>query len=442
MQSLESRRPGGASRRFRATLTSAVTCVLAATGLAACGSDGPGGRGGDTLEVWVYQDGSTRLQEELVERFNETSDIDINLTQIPGENYQERMRTAMGSPNAPDIFFNWGGGSISDFVAEDMLVDLTDVLADDPEFGGAFIPAILDAGAVDGRYYGIPMRGVQPVILFWNRTLFEEAGVEAPQDWDDFRSLVGTFADRDITPVALGGADTWTELMWLEYLLDRFGGAEVFDRIRNGDSAAWGDPAVLAAAQEVASLVDDGAFGNNFRSVAYTNDGVSTFFAQGGAAMHLMGSWEFANQLANQPEFAADDLAWAPFPAIADGAGDPASLVGNPTNYWSVNADVEGERLDAAVEFLKLHGGEDYARSLVANGDIPTTTGAEALLDEAPEPEYARFQYDMVENAPSFTLSWDQALPARQATPMLDAIEQLFGGQLSPEEFVAAMQEL
>ena len=430
------------SRRIR-HLTAVAAGVLSMSALAACGSSGPAGRGGgDGLEVWVYQDGSTVIQEEFVERFNESSDIDINLTQIPGENYQDRMRTAMGGSNAPDIFFNWGGGSISDFVEQDMLVDLTDIIAEEPGLNGAFIPSILEAGGIDGRIYGVPMRGVQPVILFYNQTLFDEAGVEPPASWDDLMGLVDTFTERDITPAVLAGGDPWTELMWLEYLLDREGGADVFARIRGGDSAAWGDPAVLAAAERVTELVDAGAFGNNYRSVRYTTDGASTFFAQGEAAMHLMGSWEYANQLAQQPEFTENDLAFAAFPAIEGGAGDPSAVVGNPTNYWSVHSDVEGERLDAAVEFLSLMASEEYAQALIDNGDIPTTANAEALLDSHSNPEFAHFQYDMVTGASDFTLSWDQALPASQSTPMMDNIEQLFGGDLSAQEFVDAMQDI
>ncbi|WP_049565936.1 extracellular solute-binding protein [Streptomyces sp. SBT349] len=426
-------------RRTR-TLAAAAALALTAPVLAACGSDGPGG--GDALEVWVYQDGSSTIQQEVVDQFNETSDIDINLTQIPGANYQDRTRTAMGSPNAPDIFFNWGGGSISDFVAEDMLVDLTETVEEDAELSEAFIPTIMDAGAVDGRYYGIPMRGVQPVILFYNQTLFDEAGVEPPQSMDDLMGLVDTFQQDDITPLVLGGADIWPNMMWLEYLLDRQGGAEVFDRIRNGDPSGWADPAMLYAAETVVEMVDAGAFGNDFRSVAFTDDGAPTFFASGEAAMHLMGSWEYANHLTNQPEFAENDLAWTTFPAVEGGVGDPSAVVGNPTNYWSVNSQVEGERLDAAIEFLKMHGTEEYAQALIDNGDIPTTTNAESLIDSSPNPEFARWQYDMVNEAPSFTLSWDQALPASQAAPMLDAIDQLFSGQVTAQEFVDSMQEL
>jgi xylobiose transport system substrate-binding protein len=431
------------SRRPRATraLGAAAALTLAATSLAACGSSGPGG-GGDALQVWVYQDASTAVQAEAVERFNEQSDVDIQLTEVPGDSYSDRVRTAMGSDNAPDIFFNWGGGSISPYVEEDMLVDLTPIIEEEPELRDGFVPSILDAGAIDDRYYGIPMRGVQPAILYYNQTLFDEAGAEPPETLDDLFDLVDTFSAEGVTPAVLAGADPWTELMWLEYLVDREGGSEVFQRIQNGDMSAWGDPAMLAAAENAVELVDAGAFGDNFRSVSYTNDGASTVFAQGEAAMHLMGSWEYANQLANQPDFAENDLAYATFPVIEGGQGDPSAVVGNPTNYWSVNSNVEGERLDAAVEFLTMMASEEYAQALIDNGDVPATTSAADLLDSHPNPEFARWQYDMITNASSFQLSWDQALPARQSTPMIDAIEQLFGGQLSPREFVDEMQNL
>ncbi|CAL9533556.1 Multiple sugar-binding protein [Streptomyces sp. enrichment culture] len=428
-------------RTLRA-LAATAACAVAATALAACGSSGPNRGDGDSLSVWVYQDGSTVIQEEFVEKFNETSDIKLDLVQIPGDNYTDRMRTAMGSPNAPDIFFNWGGGSISDFVAEDMLIDLTPILDEDPEFKDAFIPSILDSGSVDGRYYGIPMRGVQPVILFYNKTAFAEAGVEPPATWDDLLHVIDVFIDRDTVPAVVAGADPWTELMWLEYLLDRRGGAEIFERIRNGDATGWDDPAVQWMAEAVKELVDAGTFGNNFRSVNYTADGASTFFAQGGGVMHLMGSWEYANQLSQQPEFAAEDLGFATFPTVPDGTGDPRSVVGNPTNYWSVSSSVEGERLDAALEFLRMSASDEYAQALIDNGDIPTTSGAESLLDSHANPEFARFQYDMVAEAPSFTLSWDQALPAGDAPALHDNIEKLFGGQISPDAFVAAMRDL
>jgi xylobiose transport system substrate-binding protein len=411
-----------------------LSAVLALT---ACAN---GGGSRDTLDVWVYQDASDRVQQAVVEEFNRTSDVKAVLNRVPGDGYQDKLRTAMGSPNAPDVFFNWGGGSIADYVAAGRLVDLGPVLSDDSELKAAFLPAILDAGTVDGKYYGIPMRGTQPVLLFYNKTVFARAGVQPPKTWDDLLALVGTFRAKGVTPFALAGANSWTELMWVEYLLDRIGGAEVFRRIQAGEADAWRDPAVLAAAERVRQLTDRGAFGDSFDSVSYTAGGSSALFARGRAAMQLMGSWEYANQLDSAPEFAADGLGYTTFPTLPGGKGDPASVVGNPTNYWSISS--RSEHRDAAVEFVKLAASRGYAEDLVANGDVPTRSDAADLIAKSPNPEYARYQYDLVRNAPSFTLSWDQALPARVATPMLTEIQKLFNGQSTPQQFVDAMARL
>ncbi len=173
--------------------------------------------------------------------------------------------------------------------------------------------------------------------------------------------------------------------MWLEYLVDRIGGPQVFDKIRNGDASGWGgDPAVLKAAQTVKQLVDDGAFGKGFSSVSYNTGGAPAMLAKGKAAMHLMGSWEYSTQLGKFPDFAKKELGWCAFPKFDGGAGDIRNVVGNPCNYWSVNARTSNK--DAAIAFLRDCASEQYTKDLIANGDVPTTTIAEKMLDSSPQP--------------------------------------------------------
>jgi xylobiose transport system substrate-binding protein len=156
--------------------------------------------------------------------------------------------------------------------------------------------------------------------------------------------------------------------------------------------------------------------------------------------MHLMGSWEYSTQLGKFPDFAKKNLGWAAFPQIEGGKGSPRSVVGNPTNYWSINARTRNK--DAAIAFLKECASKEYARALVANGDVPTTSNAALLLGDAPNAEYALFQYKLVEDAPSFTLSWDQALGDELGTRMQTEIGKLFAGKSSPSDFVAACKGL
>lgn len=416
--------------------TAAGAAIVMAGLSAGCGSDGGGG--GDTLTAYVYGDDAVKVQEAAVKEFNRTSDVKVELVSVPGTDYVNKLRSAMGSPSAPDIFFNWGGGSIKPYADAGQLVDLTSTIKNDDTLKDGFLPSVVTAGSLDGKIYGVPMRGMQPVMLFYNKPLFAENNLQAPRTWEDLQKAITTFKGKGITPFALGGSDKWPELMWMEYLLDRIGGPGVFRKIQDGDTSGWGDPAVLRTARTVKQLVDDGAFGKNFNSVDYGNGGAPTLLNKGRAAMHLMGSWEYSTQLGKAPEFTKKDLGWTAFPTVTGGAGDPADVVGNPTNYWSVNARTEHK--DAAVKFLKAMAAKSYSKALVDNGDVPTTSNAASMLSTSPNPQFANYQYTMVQKAPSFTLSWDQALESQYATPLLTEISKLFAGKSTPEQFVAAMK--
>ncbi|MEU0491242.1 extracellular solute-binding protein [Nocardiopsis sp. NPDC006139] len=422
--------------------TAAALAALTLLTATACGGRGAA-QGSDEMHVWMYQDTLVVVQEGAVERFNADQGADgvqAVIDQVPGDNYVERLRTAMGSPQRPDVFFNWGSGSIAPYAEQGLLEPLDDLLAEDPELAEAFLPSVLESGKVDGVQYGIPLRGTQPVVLFYNRAVFEEVGVEPPQTWDDVLTLVDEFTEAGVTPFALAGADPWTEQMWLQYLVDRIGGPEVFARIAEGDSEGWRDPAVLEAAEMVADLVDRGAFGDSYASVSYTEGGASTLLSEGRAAMHLMGSWEYSTHLDQAREFAENDLGYVAFPPIPGGEGDPANIVGNPTNYFSVTAD--SPHLEHALEFLSYTAQDEYVADMVANGEVPTTADAEEVLADSPNPEFAVFQYELVRDAPHFQLSWDQALTPEVATPMVTEIEALFNGQRTPQEFVDALAAL
>ncbi|WP_326760513.1 extracellular solute-binding protein [Streptomyces phaeochromogenes] len=435
---------GGRTFSRRWVLGAGATTLLT-TGLTACGSGDGSGGGGGTITAMVYGDDAVKVQTAAVGRFNKSAASKsakgkVKLEKVPGSDYSAKLRTAMGSPSAPDVFFNWGGGSIKAYQEANQLIDLTDTIEGDPVLKGGFLPSVLAAGGLGGRNYGIPMRGMQPVILFYNKSVFAEHKLQPPTTWAELQEINTKLKAAKITPFALGGADTWTELMWLEYLVDRIGGPEVFAKIQGGDASAWGDPAVLKAAETVKELIDDGAFGSKFSSVSYVNGGAPAVFAKGKAAMHLMGSWEYSTQLGKFPSFAKNNLGWCAFPTVEGGTGDIRNVVGNPTNYWSVNSRTQNK--DAAIAFLKDCASQAYAKALVANGDIPTTANAAKLLEASPNPEFAKFQYEMVEKAPAFTLSWDQALGADIATPMLTEINKLFVGKSSPSQFVSALKEL
>lgn len=367
----------------------------------------------------------------------EGSEGSVVVTALANDTYQQKIRTVMGSASRPDMFFNWGGATIKDYVDADLLLDLGPMIEAHPEIAANFQSAVLDAGKIDGRQFGIPFNGTQPVLLFYNQVLFDEAGLEPPQTWADVEGLIAEFNGRGITPFALAGSQAWCELEWFEYLLDRIGGPEVFTAVAAGDWSSWEDPAVLEAATMIRELVDAGAFGSNFASVGYGTGGSTSLMVDGKAAMTLQGTWEYPTAQGVDAEFAASNLAVVPFPAIEGGLGDPGNLVGNPANYVSVSANAVNT--DTIAAFLQRLSTDDYLTGLMENNEVPTTKNAADFVESSPNPEFARRQIELVSDAPSFQLSWDLAIPADLAAPLLQTIQDLFNGALSPEDFVAAV---
>ena len=411
-----------------------------AVALAGCGGSSSGSSA-TTMHFWTLKDPTNTVQQSGIDTLNKTAKAKIVMDVVPSDGYLDKLRTAMGSDRMPGMFFSWGGGPMREYATAKKIVNVA-TLPGGKDVASHFLPAVLKIGqTTDGTLVGVPCRGTQPVFVFYNKKVFTAAGVQPPKTWTDLQSLVTTFKGKGITPFALAGerASAWTELMWLEYLTDRLGGPQVFDKIQAGDSSGWNDPAMLQAAQMIKTLVDGGAFGKKFGSVAYGAGGTSTLLSSGKAAMELMGSWEYAVQQGASANFAKNDLGYVPFPTVDGGKGDPNDVVGNPSNYVSVTTTADATTAGAYLQSLYS---DDYIKGLVQAGEVPVTTNAKAALAAAPDPAYATFQFNLVQQAPAFTQSWDQALGFKIATPLLAELQKLFNGQETPEQFVAAAAAL
>lgn len=426
--------------RMPRVLACGATLALAAT-LTACGNgNGAGSSNDGKIHVLVYGDASNKVEKRIVDTFNKTSDVKAVLDTIPGADYQQKLQTIINTPQAPDVFFNWGGGSIQPFVKAGLLMPLDDFVKKDPGLDDKFLPSVYNSAVVDGKPYGIPMRGTQPVLLFSNKNVLDKAGAQPPRTWDQLLDAVRKLKSAGVTPIALGGGDQWPTLMWFEYVYDRVAGPELFQRALDGDKDAWGSADSRKALGLLKELVDTGAFGKNYDSVKYTNGASPALVAQGKAGFELMGSWYYAQQQQDAKDFAVKGLGYSTFPAVPGGKGDASDVVGNTNNFYSVLKKTKHP--EAVAEFLKLMYSDEFVKAQLAIGNLPTTTNTPQFLDTSASPAYSRFQYDLVAKAKSFQLSWDQAYPPSAMTPIHQAVQQFFNGQLDTDGFVKAMQAL
>ncbi|WP_327699825.1 ABC transporter substrate-binding protein [Streptomyces sp. NBC_00459] len=426
-------------------LVATSAAVLALT-LTACGSSGrtAGGSSGDGALAWALTQGSEATFRASATEWNkEHPDSKINYQFFQNDPYKQKLRTAVGAGNGPVLFENWGGGGLKTYVDAGKVADLTADLNADPEWKNRIFPSVLESTTFDGRTYGVPVNGVQPVVLYFNKQLFEEVGAEPPKTWDQLLALVKKFKAKGIAPISMGGASKWPDLMWLEYLVDRVGGPEAFAKIAAGGKGAWSDPAVLKAAEMIKQLVDAGGFAKGFTSVSADTGQAEAQLYTGKAAMILQGSWAYGTMATGSPKFvSAGNLGWSGFPAVSGGKGDASNIVGNTANFFSLSAQASAKDKKTAVAYLRDGVYNDtYIDSLLKNGDVPPVKDLEAKLKATDNADWTTYVYGLARDAKSFQLSWDQALTPELGNELLTHLDQLFLGEISPQQFCAQMDE-
>lgn len=424
-----------------------ATAGLSALTLAACGTSGPGGSGGGGGggNVATYWDLSGQpgegINQDSVDAFNELGEGTVELTFFQNDAYKQKIRTAIGAGEAPTIIYGWGGGGLRTYVASNQVEDLTPFFEENPAVKDRFVDAVWGAATVEDKIYAIPNESTQPIILFNNQTVLEKIGAEAPTTWDDLMSLIEKANSAGVAPISLAGQSRWTSMMWLEYLLDRIGGAEVFERIAAGEKDAWLDDSVIAMGEKVKELVGANAFVDGFEAIAADSNSDQALLWTDQAALMLQGGWTYGSMKTSGDGFVQDGrLGYDPFPTIEGGKGDLANLVGNPAGYLSISADASDEEKEVARAYFADGVMTDaVAKALIETGAVPVVTGQDEAMAASEDAEYLGWVYGAIQAAPAFTQSWDQALQPTAAEQLLVNTEKLFLGSVSPEQFAENM---
>ncbi|MBT1003357.1 extracellular solute-binding protein [Paenarthrobacter sp. DKR-5] len=422
----------------------AVSAAALTISLAACGSSGPAGSGtnADSATMWGLTGGNQPVLQKSVDAWNKAhSDETIKLDFFANDAYKTKVRTAVGAGQGPTFIYGWGGGVLKSYVDAGQVADLSDFVKQNPEVKSRYLPAVLKNGVINGKTYALPNNNVQPVVLYFNKDVFAKVGVQPPKTWDELMALVPKFKDAGIAPFSLGGQSKWPDLMWLEYLVERIGGPQVFADIAANKPNAWSNPAVTEALTKIQQLVDAGGFVNGFSSIAADSNADQALLYTGKAAMILQGGWIYQGMKKDAPDFVkSGKLGFSTFPTVSGGKGDPADVVGNPSNFWSISSKATDKQKKAALDYVKSGMFTDQnTQDLIDSGAVPVVTGIESKLAASPDKDFLTYVYGMAKNAPSFTLSWDQALSPAQGDAMLANLDQIFLKKITPEQFVSTM---
>lgn len=174
-----------------------ISIIVSGCGNASDGKTGtasPGTGGGkedkkvEILLGYYSSDSSDAKMKELIEQFEEKHpNITVKTQSAPYGQFYQKLDTQIAAGQAPDVWLS-DGVYVMKYAQRGAAKDLTDWIAKDlkaDEYYG------LDFNKdADGRYWGVP-QGIQVGVLFYNKDLFDKAGVAYPTDewtWEDLKA--------------------------------------------------------------------------------------------------------------------------------------------------------------------------------------------------------------------------------------------------------------
>ncbi len=243
-----------------------LLCLLVAALVAGCGGDDDddGAAGTTTGEqeqvsgsvsvmgIWVGEE--QKSFQAVIDAFNqEQPDVEVKYNPV-GDNLPTVLSTAVQGGNPPDMAAIAQPGLMTQLAEQGELkpLDFAQQAAVD-NFG----QSVVDTGSVDGTFYGLTWKANNKSTVWYNVAAFEDAGVEAPETWEDFLANAETINASGLPAYSIAGADGWTLTDLFENIYIRTAGPEKYDQLVNHE-IPWTDPSVKEALTEMAKVFENG----------------------------------------------------------------------------------------------------------------------------------------------------------------------------------------
>ncbi|MFG2679415.1 extracellular solute-binding protein [Streptomyces sp. NPDC048392] len=163
---------------------------------------------------------SQRYWDELAKSYEaKHPDVHVDVTVYSWNDVDREVREMVEAGKAPDLAQI---GAYSDYADKDLLYRADDVLSIPVQ--ADFVPQLARAGQVKGVQYGLPF-AASTRVLFYNKTLFGQAGVTPPKSWDDLAEAAEALEEKGVKyPYALplGAEEAQAETM--QWMLSGGGG--------------------------------------------------------------------------------------------------------------------------------------------------------------------------------------------------------------------------
>ncbi|AYY12055.1 extracellular solute-binding protein [Actinobacteria bacterium YIM 96077] len=411
------------------TVATALALVLAA-----CGGDDDGdgaaapdpeeGYSGE-LTVWIMGGGDDPVGTSvgsMADAFEaEHEDVTVNIEYVPWSAGKDHYTNAIVAGEVPDLAES-GNTWTPEFAEEG-------VLAEADLSGTDYVPVLEESAIFDGAAYGYPWYGGSRILLY-RTDIFEEAGLEPPQTWDDMLEVGEKIAaEFDISPfqVAANNQHYFLPLIWQA-------GGEI--ATEEGDSWVPGfdTDAGHQALEYFQTLWEKGWSPADAETDDFTSLSLAEEFANEESAMVVALPWQVTGLVEDNPDLEGNIGAVL----LPEGPGGSRDTLAGGSHLVVFEESEQKELAAAFAEFVVApEQATDFAET---TGFFPGTVDeAEATVDEDDwlSPVAAE---QFIEHARAYPVAgWWGAMEG--ATAVKDTLQELMAGNFTVEEAAANLDE-
>ena len=357
----------------------AVTLGAGALALSACApssdTGSSGGGDGTTLTVWSWRVEDQAAYDKIFDVYEKKHEgVTVEFKPFKATEYNKILATGLAGSDGPDVPQVRSYGQLQSTVASGSLVPL-DGQVDLSSWDENVVASA--KGKEDGKLYSVPL-AQQATVLFYNKKLLSDNGIDAPTTWDQFIAANDKLLAAGITPLAVGAKDDWTLPIVHEVLGGaRFGGAAFHKEVTSG-TKDFTDPDFVASVEVLKSL--EKYMPKNVTGVAVTD--AMTLFTAGKAAMYPGGSYDLATLQKGNPEMEIGVLQVPP--PTGSPSGSEPTTAGWADGNFAVNSKSPDK--EAAIELVKWMATPEFGQ-LVADevkqiSAVPGVTYADPVLKQ------------------------------------------------------------
>ena len=364
-------------------------------------------------------------------------EIAVEETSMNQADYIVKIQAQATANDLPDVFWMKGSWTTM-FVENEAVMPLNDFIETLP-FKDSYRSGIFKAAQRDGNIYGLPVQYTVTSIVYYNADLWKQAGYDSfPTTWDEIFEANEKFKEMGIITIALGNKDNWPyESCVLSALGDRFTGTDWTNSIIDQDGVAkFTDQPFVDSLALTQKLAEEGVFNTDFNTI--DNEQAQAYFAEGKAATSLEGIWALNRYVTMSAPEVKENIKVAVLPAVEGGAGNPNTTSGGCGWYISVNSHLEGERLEAALEFISTVYGEGWSKYMAErygqNGPIAVEGADLSAFDPLIQECVGML------NSISYTPIYDIQMEGAVIEVLNTGIQELMNGDLTPEQLAENVQ--